>query len=710
MAQEEIGLQHYADILWRRKWIVLSVFTVVFCMSAIWISMSKTVYRVHSLVGVRNQLFYRQPILPFAPGTDRADLSLHGESYVQVINGLPFAEKVANALSSKSIPAEPDAVHGSLNAEFREPDLILIHATHIDKEMAVEYANTAAETFVSETKDSVRAEMISAAQFLQGAMEQSARQMNEYEGEITRFKEGLGFVNINDEIMNLKATITAFEKERATIATQIEVADTHRKEILNLAKISNAEAVSIPMDDPQIEDYRKLQSLLAESRIKYTDQHPVVQAVQQQMREIESKMRSSLAATGSSLSPERWIALREDLAKTDSQRADLRTALDSWDRQIQIVKDRLADFPQKQNRLEDLQAKSAEAQARYKSIRDKLDSINIQKEMVQGNASVVDLAKAPLPATRKTTNLTLAFIVSLMLSLGLAFIAEFADTTVRSPEEISRTMNLGYLGSIVRLKEPRAMVFEGGKVSHQVAEAYTRIYSSIKFAAVEGALRSVLITSARKGEGKSTTLVNLSCAIAASGKRVVIVDVDLRNPSLQRILGSRHKSGLTSVLAGEVGLSEMVRPTAHPNLHILPSGPIPPNPAELIQSLAMKEVINELQTKFDLVILDSPPTLLVADAMLLAGEVDAAIIVTESGGVTRKEVLHVRDALQLAKTRVLGIILNKVQESPGSYYYNYYSHYRYYQQEPEEKQAEPVGAVGWLRESVKSLGSRSGRT
>jgi len=608
MAQEELGLQHYSEILWRRKWIILSIFVIMFSISAIWISVSKPVYKVNSLVAVKNQLFYRPPMLSFAPGTDRPDLSLHGESYVEIINGLPFAEKVANALAAQSTPAEPEEVHGSLHAEFKEPDLILIHATHLDKERAVVIANGAAETFVSDTKDSVRAELISAAQFLQSSMEQSARNLHESEAAITRFKEGMGFVNINDEIANLKSTISAFEKERAAIQTQIQVLESHRNEILKLAKITNASGDSIPLDDPQVEDLRKLQTMLSEARLRYTDSHPAVVNIQSQIKDIEAKMRSLLSASGSSLSPERYLALRDDLIKTVAQLSDHKIALESWDKQIGEVKSRLANFPQKQNQLESLEAKAGEDKQRYNSMRDKLDNINIQKEMVQGNASIVDLAKAPLPATQKSTNFAMALVVSLLLALGFGFIAEFADATLRSPEDVTRALGLGFLGSIIRMREPKQVVFAEGKASHQIAESYTRIYSNIKFAAVETPLHSVLVTSARKGEGKSTTLVNLACAIAASGKKVIIVDTDLRNPTIQRILGLRHKTGLTSVLAGEFSLDDALQSTAHPGLAILPSGPMPPNPAELLQSAAMREVIAELESRADLVIFDSPPT------------------------------------------------------------------------------------------------------
>lgn len=709
MFQEEVGLQHYIEVFWRRKWVVLSIFTIVFSISAVWISMSKTSYRVNSLVAVKNQLYYRQPLLTYAPGADRPDQTLHGESYVEVINGLPFSEKVANALALRREPtaAEPEEVHVSLRAEFKEPDLILIHASHIDPNRAVVFANTAADAFVQESRDNIRADLVSYAQYAQAQMEQYQKEVALAEEEIARFKESLGFVNINDEIQNLKTTIVAFEKEAAAVGTQIEIAEAKQREIRKLARLSGAEGGSVLLDDPQVEQLRKLQTVLSEARLRYTESHPTVVNIRAQIREIEGKLRLSLEESGSAISPERYLGLRDELIKTEAALADLRTAQESWARQIGEVRRRLSDFPEKQYKLEILEVRATEAKQRYNSWRDRVDDANSKASTVQGNASIVDYAKSARPATRKSTSLALAFIVSLMLALGFGFVSEFADSTVRTPDEITRTVGLGFLGSIIRMKEPRQVVFADGKGMSNVSEAYTKIYSNIKFASVEGPLRSLLLTSARKGEGKSTTLVNLCCAIAASGKRLVVVDTDLRNPTVQRILGTRHSKGVTSVLAGECSLDEAIQPSGHPGLALLPSGPIPPNPAELIQSQAMKDLIASLEAKYDLVIFDSPPALLVADAMLLASELDGAILVSESGGVTRKELQHVRDTLQVAKARILGVILNKVQESPGGYYYNYYSYYRYYQ-DAEEKTSEPAGALGWLRDSMKSLTSRTG--
>jgi capsular exopolysaccharide synthesis family protein len=260
----------------------------------------------------------------------------------------------------------------------------------------------------------------------------------------------------------------------------------------------------------------------------------------------------------------------------------------------------------------------------------------------------------------------------------------------------------------MKMKNPREAVFSDGKPIHQVAETYARIYSNIKFAELEQPIRSILVTSARKNEGKSTTLVNLACAVAAAGKQVIIVDADMRNPTMQRILGTKYHNGLTSVLAGERTLDDVIRETSHLNLRILPAGPLPPNPAELLHSQAMKDLIAEVERRADLVLFDSPPALLVADAMLLAGELDSAVLVAESGGISRKAVFQVKESLHLAKARILGVILNKVQESPGSLY-NYYAYYKTYREpEPAEEPVEEPAKekVAWYKGIRKTMGGR----
>ena len=706
MQQEEIGVQHYLEILWRRKWAIGVVFLVVWCLCLIGIGVSKTQYKVQSLVAVKNQTYWRAPMLSFSQGTDEPDSTLSPEAYKDIINGLPFAQKVASYLVGEGMPIEAAEVHSSIRAEYEEPDRILITATREKPEESVTIANAAAVVFVEDTRTKMREKLLGGRESAMGFQEKARREAEKIENQIAQFRRDIGLVDINGKMEGLRDKIAGFEAARGEVITKREIANAHRAELLAMAK-SGVEG-AIALNDPGIEEYRKLQQSLGDARIRYTEEHPVVRNLMVQIKGIEDRLREAIARTGSNLSPEAFLTLKEDLAKTESEISDLDTAISSWSQQIDGVNRQLGEYPDELAKLQSLESRGQAAQDSYKYWTRNLEELEFKVSMVPGNASLLDLAVAPRPTVSKTTSVFLGTIIAFMLAIGAGLLTEFADTTLRNPEEVTATLGLAYLGSIAKLKVPRSIVFQDGKAVNQVAESYTRVYSNIKFAEVEKTFRSILVSSARKGEGKSTTLANLACAMAAAGKRVIVVDTDLRNPSLQRIFGTKHAGGITSVLAGERTLDQVLKPTGHPGLTILPAGPIPPNPAELLHSQAIKEIIRELESRADIVVFDSPPTLLVADAMLLAGELDAAIIVAESGGVSKKAVAQVRESLQLAKTRILGLILNKIVESPGSYY-NYYTYYKRYA-EPEEP--EPASAaVSWFKGGLnsvrKSMGSRS---
>ncbi len=699
MQQEDINLQSYLEVLWRRKWAILSVFVVVIGLSLSGIAVSSTRYLAVADVAVKNQPFYRPSVLGFSPGTEEASTSLQPESYATVINGLSFAERVADALLKEGLPLDGSEVNGSVRAEYQEPDLIKIKATRVVREEAITLANVAAQVFEEYTREKINQQLIDGRQQALEFQEASRADVKSTEDQISSLLTGMGISDLTSQTQTLREKVAGFERARGEQITKLEIALAHRADLMSKAR--TAATGGMELADPRVEEYRKLQAQISEAKIKYTESHPALKNLIEQSRAIEERLKETIARSGSNLSPEVFLDLKEDLTKTDSEIADLERGVASWTRQIGEVNSELEQFPATNAQLQNLQQRLQTAQENFKIWSQRLDDLKFKERMQPGNAEVLNPATGASPTVSKATLAVMACIFSLLMSLGVGFLVEFADQTLRTPEEITNTIGVGYLGSIMKLKEARQVVFQDGKAAHQAAEAYTRVYSNIKFAQVEKPIRSLMVTSARKGEGKSTTLVNLACAIAAAGKRVIIVDTDLRNPTLQRILGSRHQSGLTSVLAGEAKLDDVIRKTPHPGLMVLPAGPIPPNPAELLHSQAMKEIIADLESRGDLVIFDSPPMLLVADAMLLGSELDAAIVVTEAGGVTRKMVQQVKDSLQTAKIRILGVILNKVVESAGSHY-NYYSYYKY-----QELEEENTGTISRIRDKFKRPGSGS---
>jgi capsular exopolysaccharide synthesis family protein len=206
------------------------------------------------------------------------------------------------------------------------------------------------------------------------------------------------------------------------------------------------------------------------------------------------------------------------------------------------------------------------------------------------------------------------------------------------------------------------------------SEAFRVLRTNLQFLGLDKPIRSILVTSGTPGEGKSTIAANLAVAFAQTGASVCLIDGDLRRPMVAKLFGLDNWTGLTSALIGQAGLDTALRPTAVPGLSVMTSGPIPPNPAELLGSGRMAKLIQELSERFEMVLVDTPPVLAVTDAAVLAPKVDGVLMVARAGQVARQQVARAKEALEAVKANVLGVVLDGVepQGREGYYYYYYY--------------------------------------
>jgi len=206
------------------------------------------------------------------------------------------------------------------------------------------------------------------------------------------------------------------------------------------------------------------------------------------------------------------------------------------------------------------------------------------------------------------------------------------------------------------------------------AEAFRVLRTNLQFMGLDAPLKSLLVTSAAPSEGKSTVSANLAVSFAQAGQNVCLVDADLRKPRLHKVFGADNWRGLTTAVVNQNGLEADLQPTGVQGLTLLTSGPIPPNPAELLGSGRMLALLTELQQRFDVVVLDTPPTLAVADAVVLAPRVSGVVLVVRSGRVARQQVKRAQEALAAVKANLLGVVLDGVKndDSKGGYYYYYY--------------------------------------
>ena len=359
-------------------------------------------------------------------------------------------------------------------------------------------------------------------------------------------------------------------------------------------------------------------------------------------------------------------------------------------RRKQAVDDVLAASQQVQAKLSELQRQidSASGGPQRDSLleaqglfRQKLDQLQVVGTLKQGGAQLVTPAAVPASPVepRPVRTGLIALVIGLLLGTAVAFLREFLDDSVKTKDEFERVAHgVPVLGMI-----PVVSAWRGKDTPYLVsledptspaAEAYRTLRTSVQFIGLDQPMRTLQITSANSQEGKTTTLANLAVALARSGSTVAIVCCDLRRPRVHEFFGLTNDVGFTSVLLGKVGLAGAMQEVAEQaRLSLLASGPLPPNPSELLSSKRTAEVLGSLQAEYDIVLIDAPPVLPVTDALVLSGRVDATLLVAVAGATTRKEAARAVELLRQVDAPLVGAVLNGA-ENEGSYSYPYQSH------------------------------------
>lgn len=324
--------------------------------------------------------------------------------------------------------------------------------------------------------------------------------------------------------------------------------------------------------------------------------------------------------------------------------------------------------------------------------RQKLDQLQVDAALKSGGAQLVTPAVAPSTPIRPTPvrNGVVAVVVGLMLGLGLAFLREHLDDTIRTKDDVERAAGgLPVLASIPVVPgwkdRKKAMVASLVKPKSAAAEAYRSLRTSVQFLGLDRPVRTLQVTSPSASEGKTSTVANLAVALAAAGQRVIAVDCDLRKPRLHAFFGLDNEVGFTTVLVGDTPLSQALQPVpGQDGLLVLASGGPPPNPSELLAGARSAQVLETLAAQADLVLIDCPPVLPVTDATILAGRVDATLVVVTATETHRRRLQQALDTLAQVGAPLSGLVLNAARHEAG-YGYAYRYGYNYDAAPPEPR-------------------------
>lgn len=370
-------------------------------------------------------------------------------------------------------------------------------------------------------------------------------------------------------------------------------------------------------------------------------------------------------------------------------RADLQAERTKVETDIQQTQERISSL-QGQQTLTDEQRLDLSRQqtmlrqfeTTYASLLNSLEQLRLTEAQTVDNIAVTTPALTPIiPIRPRTlTNTLLAAIVGAMLALGLAFLVEYLDDTIHDSEQVRDLLGLATLGAILRVRprdNPEAALVTLDKKHSPIAEGYRVLRTNIQFSGVDEPVRALLITSASPQEGKSTTTANLAVTLAQADQRVILVDTDLRRPTAHKLFNLSNNVGITSALMqrADEAADAVLQDTAVSGLRVLTSGPLPPNPSELLGSERMRHLVERLRSQCDVLIFDSPPVMAAADAAILSTLVDGTLLVIDADGTRRAEALRAQETLAKVGGRLLGAVLNKLGERSSGYYSYYYYYY-----------------------------------
>jgi len=423
----------------------------------------------------------------------------------------------------------------------------------------------------------------------------------------------------------------------------------------------------------------------ARLRLDRTEKHPDVVEADKMLAELEAELDRAIAEQQAS--DPGVQQLESQLAGLLQKGAEIQAGIDRHTVQF-------GTYPDKMRRLSQLELTATAAQKVYESLQEQRYQIGVAEAM---QVSELQPIEAALLADRHYSpkllvNLILGVILGTGFGLGLVFIFEYIDDSVKTPDELGQVWAAPQLGIIPSFKiKGDRRVIDALPSTHPISEAYRTVRNGMLYASLDKPLRIIATSSAMPGEGKSTFSINLAVSFAREGKRVLVVDCDLRRPAQHRHFPetSNHQ-GITDVLTGKLPVEEAVQQTPVPNLSLLTSGPIPNDPARLIESLRLRQLLLDLQKSYDLVIVDTPPSLVVNDAIVISRFVDGIVLVVESGGTSRKLISDLRDRFDAIGVEPLGLVLNKLDLINSGYGY----YYRAYQGYHAKNAAQPKSSGG----------------
>ncbi len=604
------------------------------------------------------------------------------DAYEQIVVEVFGFNEAVEDLEQTLTVARPNREASIVNVRYESSDTQLVHLV----------PNTLAERFIAQGQAVRKTEATSTVGFLEQQLETLSGQLTAAEGALTAFREGEQVVSIQAEaqsqvtqLTRLQAERNILEAERAALQDLVNEIDEEARTMDPSAPSPYTRLISFPTlfrNQATSEFLRNLNEANSERSnllIRRTTEDPDVINITERIRQIERQLRTT--------------------AETYLQ--GLTNQVNAFDETLREFGTELERIPAKEVQLARLERQTTVLEGIYTLLQTRLQEARILEAVEDATVLIVDPAILPTRPVRPRTllNLVLAFLVGGTLGAGLAFVREYLDEAVHTREDIAHaTGGATVLGMIPRIRQTtvngrnarRAAPGElskrlvtGRDPRNPVSEAYRTLRTNLTFSNPDKPPKTIVFTSALPKDGKSTSAANLSITLAQQGINALLVDADLRRGELHRALGVPSEPGLTDILTGTCGIEEAIREIdlgESGALAFLPSGPRPPNPAEILGSQKMRSLIQALEERFEIVILDSAPLAVATDAAVLGTKVDGTVLVARANVTAKGALSYAVEQLENVQASVLGCVLNEVDFRRDARYSGSYGKYGFYYQ------------------------------
>lgn len=570
---------------------------------------------------------------------------------------------------------------------LRDSRVVNIGIEDTNPQRATDLANAVAEEYIEQNVDRKLMQTHGASAWLAQQLVGMRKKLEDSERALYQFKKDHDVLStslearqniVSDRLLQVNNALT----KTALLLTELSARQEALQRVLAEAKEGEFQAESFKpvADNPRVSalkiEYFHLKGERAQLAERYKDDFPKIKTIDERLKQLRGEIEHEIQLVLRSANEE----YRQALDVERKQRA----MLDGAKKEALAVNSLEVEF-------DPLKRDKDSVQNQYELMMKRQKEVDVAGLLRTNNIRMLDPALVPKAPSRpnRAQNIATAALVGLLLGIAFVIGLEFLDTTVKSQDDVENVLGLPLLGilpSIPNIAGDAAQrdniaqrdLYVSANPKSSISECARAIRTSLLFSSPDRPFKVLLVASCGPREGKSTCAVSIGITMAQSGNRVLLVDGDLRRPRLHRTFSAPSQSGLSTLILGEAGPDEAIKSTGVERLFLLPAGPVPPNPAELLQSARYREVLNELAPRFDRIIIDSPPVGVVTDALVMSAQADGVVVVLRAGVTPKKAAARGRRTLLDVKAHVYGAVLNDVDLGSRVGQYYYYYRYGYY--------------------------------